>query len=243
MPRAISLPPFPYHFICNWRLLLLTFATVTLFVRLGFWQLQRAEVKKVALRQNAQALSRPPIPLEGQTPRQYQQVQLRGHYLAPVFLLDNQHYQHQFGYNVLSPLQLADGSVVLIDRGWIMGDVKRQAFPKVVSPKGEIHLSGSVYYPSKNPWVLGPAFEKKANNTTIIEGFDVQWLIQILQKKVHSFIIRLDKKAPHGFQREWAIVAMPPERHFGYALQWFAFALAVFILFIVWHVKKNEDNS
>ncbi|EHL29494.1 hypothetical protein LDG_8456 [Legionella drancourtii LLAP12] len=163
--------------------------------------------------------------------------------MPQVFLLDNQHHQHQFGYDVLSPLQLADGSVVLIDRGWIHGDITRRIFPKIQIPNDSIHLQGTAYFPSKNQWVLGPVFEEKENKTVIIERFDKQLVSQLLQKAVYPFIIRLDKQDTHGFVREWETVSMPPQRHLAYALQWFAMALVILIIFLALNLKKKNEKT
>ena len=62
---------------------------------------------------------------------------------------------------------------------------------------------------------------------------------QFLLKSVYPFIIRLSPQAEYGFVRDWPVVAMSVERHFGYALQWFAIALVIIILFIVLNVKKK----
>jgi surfeit locus 1 family protein len=173
-------------------------------------------------------------------PQQYQRIKLQGHYLADVFLLDNQHHEHQFGYDVLSPLRLDDGSLVIVDRGWVLGDSTRRSFRAVHRPKGLVQLQGSAYFPSKNQWVLGPGLEEKENKITILELLDAKMLSQILQKKVYPFIIRLDKQDAYGFVREWAIVSMPPQRHLAYALQWFAMALVILIIFVALNLKKKK---
>ncbi|WP_019216188.1 SURF1 family cytochrome oxidase biogenesis protein [Legionella tunisiensis] len=64
-----------------------------------------------------------------------------------------------------------------------------------------------------------------------------------MHKSVYPFIIRLDKSEADSYVREWAVVAMPPERHYAYALQWFAIAFVILILFIALNLKKtNEDD-
>jgi surfeit locus 1 family protein len=42
--------------------------------------------------------------------------------------------------------------------------------------------------------------------------------------------VRLDPTAENGFVRQWIISAMQPERHLGYAVQWFAMALVLSIM-------------
>lgn len=229
------------HFSPHWAMTLLTVLAIALFLRLGFWQVDRAVEKKQmmaalgAFSQQAPTVWSSNDPL----PSQYQPLQVQGHFLSNILLLDNQHVQHQFGFDVVSPLVLVDGQVVLIDRGWVQGDPSRHVLPVVEIPKGLVQLTGSAYYPSQKTWLLGQAIEKKDQNMAIIELFDTHLISQFLHKSVYPFIIRLEKHAANGYARDWAVVAMPPERHYGYALQWFAIALVILILFITLNFKKK----
>lgn len=236
---------FKFRFTPNWVMIVLTVFILSLFLRLGFWQLHRADEKKQMIEaQKIQEHAKPVLWTPKQPlPLQYERLQLVGHYLPNIFLLDNQHHQHIFGYDVLSPLECADGSIVLIDRGWVPGDMTRGIFPSVTTPKGLIQIQGSVYFPDKKQWVLGPVLEKKGNKTTIIELFDEQLVRELLQKVVYPFIIRLDKQNTDGFVREWEIVSMLPERHVAYAIQWFAMAFVILVIFLALNLKKKNEQK
>ncbi|MDP3560596.1 MAG: SURF1 family protein [Legionellaceae bacterium] len=237
-----SLTCFNRSFTPSWRMFLLTCITVALFVRLGLWQLERADEKKQLLTLFQHQSNQPPIAWDAQDnlPKQYQLLKVKGHFLPTTLLLDNQHYQHQFGYDVLSPFILSDGSVVLIDRGWIKAEQQRTHLPKIEVPAEEIQLTGSVYYPSTKHWLLGPALEEKRATMAIVELVDVSLISHFLHKSVYPFIIRLNPAEAHGYVREWAIVSMPPTRHYGYAVQWFAIAGVIIILFIGLNLKKKS---
>jgi surfeit locus 1 family protein len=226
-------------------MIILALMFISLFIRLGFWQIQRADEKaKMVNAEEALAKQESVVWDSGQKlPIQYQRIKLQGNYLTNVFLLDNQHHQHQFGYDVLSPLFLADGSVAMVDRGWVPGDSTRRSFPDIKMPNGIVQLQGSVYFPSKNQWILGPGLEEKENKIIVLERIDVKMISHILQKKVYPFIIRLDKQDAYGFVREWAIVSMPPQRHLAYALQWFAMALVILIIFVALNLKKKHEET
>lgn len=230
-----------FRFSSNGLFFFFVLLSMALFVRLGFWQLQRADEKTRMLTAQESLAGQKAVSWEPEQalPLPYQKVVVQGSYLPSVFLLDNQHHQHQFGYDVLSPLLLKDGSVVMVDRGWVLGESSRLFFPKVSVPSAAGLWHGSAYFPSKNPWIFGAILDKKENNMFIVERIDAEMLKHILQKKVHPFIIRLDKKEPEGFVREWAIVSMPPQRHTAYAVQWFAMALAILIVFLALHGKKK----
>jgi surfeit locus 1 family protein len=237
----MSIPRFQSHFIANWRFGLLALFFCLLFVRLGFWQLARADEKKELLRSHHAQASREPITwgVGDVLPVQYQPVRVYGQYMPVTLLLDNQHDQHQVGYHVLTPLQIGKDKVVLIDRGFVPMGRSRDTLPQITIPDTPLVLKGQVYFPSDKNWSLGNIFDKKRSNVAIIELFDARVIGQFLHKSVYPFIIRLDPDATDGFLREWPVVAMPPERHLGYAVQWFAMAFVVLMLYIILNIKKR----
>lgn len=238
----ISLAFFKRGFTLSWRMGLIVLIFVAILVYLGFWQLQRADEKKQMLLSYHHLSKKIPIfmALNRQLPKQYQIVKVQGTFLSQVMLLDNQHYQHQFGYHVISPLMLEDGQVILVDRGWLAGDVTRRVLPIIKTSSGFVSLLGQVYYPSLNRWQSGPLIERQQHHLIVIERLDIKLISHFLHKPVYPFIIHLDKQEEGGYVRDWSVVSMPPERHYAYALQWFGFALIVFVVFMVWIFKKKS---
>ncbi|MBA2709291.1 MAG: SURF1 family protein [Tatlockia sp.] len=236
----ISLTCFKNRFTPDWRMTLLTCVALAFFCHLGFWQLERAQEKIEMLSAQAsqakQASKR--WQSEDPLPKQYQSIRVSGDYLDQHLLFDNQHYQHQLGYHVLTPFQMANGSLILIDRGWVSADQRRQVLPKISTPMNST-LDGTVYYPSEKNWVLGPNLEKKGAKLTIVERIDTKLVGQFLHKSVYPFIIRLNKESGQEYVREWPVVAMSPDRHYGYAFQWFAIASVILILFVALNLKKK----
>jgi surfeit locus 1 family protein len=237
----MSITRFESKFIANWRFGLLALLAALFFSKLGFWQLARAEEKSQLLIQHQSAASQQPVVWHsGDTlPLQYQPIQVHGRFSAITLMLDNQHYQHQFGYDVLSPLILDDGRVVLIDRGFVADQSGRENLPHIEIPSGTFDLKGSVYFPSEKHWALGNIFDKTTDNIVLIELIDIRIVAQFLQKSVYPFIIRMHPQASNGFVRDWPVVSMSPVRHKAYAVQWFAMALVVLCLFIGLSIKKK----
>ena len=229
-----SLTGFNLRFTPSWKMSILALCSLLFLTYLGCWQLQRANEKKQMVAAH-DALTQKSIvnwSFQASLPLQYERIRVQGQFLPHVILLDNQHYQHRFGYQVLSLLRLNNGHLVVVDRGFVEGDISRQQLPEIDTPKGVISVEGSVYYPSSRTWLLGNVFEKKQANTLVIEQVNMKFLRHFLHKSVYPFMIRLDKNARDGFIREWPVVAMPPERHYGYAVQWFAMASVILILFV-----------
>lgn len=237
----MSITRFQCHFIANWRFGILAFLGCLLFARLGFWQLERADEKKQLLAAQQHLAMQMPIHWQpgDSLPAQYQPIRVQGHFMPVMLLLDNQHYQHQFGYDVLSPLVVGKGKVILVDRGFVPAQANRGGFPLMTTPTGDIEIIGSVYVPSDKNWALGSIFDKKQTNLAVIELIDARIVGQFLHKSVYPFIIRLHPEAAHGFVRDWPVVAMSPSRHLGYAVQWFAMALLILTLYIILNMQKK----
>ncbi len=234
-----SLSFFGVTFTFSWRMFLCALIAILVLMGLGHWQVMRAQEKKALLLQAQRASDYPPVSWQGaKLPARYQSLTVQGTYLPQIFLLDNQHHAHQFGYDVLSALVLSNGSVVLVDRGWLKADVIRQTLPSVFIPKGRQKITGYAYYPSHKQWVLGPVVEVKTQQISVIEMISPHLIGKILHKSVYPFIIRLHATEPHGYLRQWSLVSMPPSRHIAYAIQWYAMAAIVLGLFIGLNVKK-----
>lgn len=202
---------------------------LSLLMSLGCWQLHRAAEKQTLLAQAEHQAKQSPMrwrPTE-KNPTQYARIQLHGRYVEPVFYLDNQSYQHQFGVHVLSPFEV-DGRLVMVDRGWV------KSRPTIRTPFGEQNVMGTAYYPQKNPWIGA-----EQPGSQLIEQFDVTYLSKILHRDVTPFIMRLDSEQPFGFIREWSVSTLSPARHWGYAFQWFALA-GLFLVYGAIYVKKRS---
>jgi len=220
----------------------LALVSMLFFVYLGMWQLHRAEEKRLILAREAAFEHQVPRLWQGEgvAPEAFEHVRVQGRFLPTLLFLDNQSHAHQVGYHVISPMEMGANRVVLIDRGWVPAGVTRDVLPDVTTPTEQITLSGSAYYPLGKPWVLGPGIEVRPMDRAVVESFDLQLMSQFLHKSVYPFIIRLDEVSPAGYVRSWVAVSFPPARHLGYAFQWFAFALVVFIIFIALNIRKYE---
>jgi cytochrome oxidase assembly protein ShyY1 len=54
-------------------------------------------------------------------------------------------------------------------------------------------------------------------------------------------LVLLDPAEPDGYVRNWAAPGFPPMRHFGYAVQWFALALTLFVIYVVTNLRRDAD--
>ena len=243
--KIISVKGFEFHFTPNRWMVLLTLMVLFIFCKLGAWQLHRAKEKRTIVAHVAHYAAKAPRAWQppDNLPNPYEKIRVSGHFTTDLFFLDNQHHHHQLGYHVISPLVLTNQHVIMVDRGWVKAMPSREIMPSISTPTQTIFLSGEAYYPSKNQWVLGQSIEKKQAHTTIVELINVKLFSIFLHKDVYPFIIRLDNQSAHGFRREWTSINMPPQRHEGYAFQWFMMAFTVLILFITLNTNIKKANE
>ena len=53
-------------------------------------------------------------------------------------------------------------------------------------------------------------------------------------------LVLLDAGEPDGYVRNWTAPGFPPMRHIAYAVQWFALALTLFIIYMVTNLRRVD---
>ncbi|MHA6491722.1 SURF1 family protein [Pseudomonas borbori] len=202
-------------------------------VALGFWQLARADEKRELLATHQARQAAAPISLtelERHADPAYVRVQLHGYFDADhSFLLDNRTRDGKVGVEVLQPFyDQRSGLWLLVNRGWLPWP-DRRVMPTFATPDTSLNLQASVYVPLGEPFQLqGQPATGWPRMLTVVKP-DVLW--QQLGRGGLSYEVRLEP-GPASFQAEWPVVAMSPDKHLGYAVQWFALAAALLGLFI-----------
>lgn len=224
-------------------------AFLVLLCVLGTWQLSRSEEKRLFLEQQAQSkASSDIIALSNQTDinddkLRYKKTKATGHYdFAHQFLIDNQFSAGKVGYLVLTPFILQGETVgVLVNRGWVPLNPDRSVLPEIQIKSEASVVSGRInHFPSVGLKLTGAEIPTD-NWPAVIQVVDVNVLAKKLVYPLMPFQIELDKDQQSGFKREWqATTVMLPEQHIAYAIQWFALAITLTILFIWYSYKKND---
>jgi surfeit locus 1 family protein len=219
-------------------------------IALGMWQLDRSEQKRIFLEEQEQAAANEPIHLtaaiENNTKAlRYRKVEVAGRYdVAHQFLVDNQISDGKAGYFVLTPFILTgENKAVLVNRGWIPLNQNRSVLPELKIDNAEAVINGRINnFPSVGIKLAGAEIPSE-DWPSIVQVVDSDVLAKKLGYPLFQFQVELDKERPGGFKREWhTATIMQPEQHTAYAIQWFALALTLTILFI-WYSYKNNDGQ
>jgi len=227
---------------------------ISLFLSLGFWQLDRAKEKDDIVnlyqsRQQTDTENLLNILNKDITELFYRNYRLKGNYINKAFLIDNKIKNKIPGFNVISPFKLiSSGEVILIDRGWIPMKGTRQDIPKNFKFLNDENIIKNVQeidgyiYPREKSYTIGEIFTddswprliQAVNFEKIAESLDLESVI------INGVIFRLGQNNNFGFDREWTIIHMSSSKHLGYAFQWFSMAAALIILIFIYYVRKKD---
>jgi surfeit locus 1 family protein len=233
----------PRRFAPRWYFAALTVAGSVLFVVLGFWQWNRGVHREAAWDAFAKGAE---APIEVTADRLdalplYTRVRLEGQWQhTQQVLLDNMSHEGRPGYEVLTPLKLADGSLLLVNRGWLPFTGYRDRLPDITLPESErVAVTGRLGVlptaglasgrqppAADDPW---PRLTTFPTHAELERSYGAPLLRPVLL---------LDPESPDGYLREWSPPGITPEKHFGYAVQWWMFAALAWILFVSLNLKR-----
>jgi surfeit locus 1 family protein len=227
---------------------LITLIIFALLLTLGFWQLSRARYKEALQASFAAQLNLPytsidqiDLTVEG---ARYRKVSVTGRYDGiHQILLDNQVLDGQPGYHVLTPLRLKGGKqAVLVNRGWVPLGASRQQLPAIGVTDVEVTLKGRIAQPA-NPG-MRLAAPSDVDWPRVVQYLDYGEAATALGYALAPVVILLDPDMAEGYRRDWrpTPAGFGPERHRGYAVQWFALAATLLVIYCVVNTRRRHSN-
>jgi len=221
---------------------LIAFLAVVGFVQAGRWQLRRLDERRSRNATISARMAAPVVPLaqargdldDAPAALLYRRVTATGTYdLDREVILQARTLDGRSGHEVLTPLLLDDGSLLVVDRGWVPIDVEG---PPVVGaePPGERVTVTGMLAPSQTHGALGSLPD--SGSPERIGRADLAVLQRIWGTPVVPVLLRLERQDPPQ-EGPFPIPLPPPELdegpHLGYAVQWFLFAVVVLVGFPV----------
>ena len=192
-------------------------------VRLGMWQLDRLSGRRDVNAMLEARSTQPVEPIGGLAPAElpYRTVSATGTYEPEhEVILSGRTQADVPGNHVLTPLRLHDGSVVVVDRGWVPLEVDAPPVGgDAAAPRGEVTVTGPALPPDE---VTEPPPSTQPSITTRIDLGRADVGSPVLP--VYLLLQTQDPPQPSGAP----VAATPPMLdegpHLSYALQWFSFA-------------------
>jgi surfeit locus 1 family protein len=240
-------------FTRQWILItILIIVAALVCVRLGIWQLDRLAETRAFNAHIYSVRAMQPLNLPASddlTTMEWRAVRLSGTYdFENQIAIRNQFNGGQFGYHLVTPLHLSDGSAVLVDRGWIPADGNSTPadWSKYDQP-GQVALSGVIRLSEANP-PLGAAADPTLTPDQTRLDFWIFINVERIGKQIPYPILPVYVQLDPDPNRADPPIPYQPTldlsegSHESYAYQWFSFA-TIFIVGYVVYLNKQESKK
>lgn len=225
------------------------------FVRLGFWQLSRLDERQVYNATVAARIDGEPRPLAGLV-GQYgndpaalvdRNAVVTGRYLdADEFFSVGRNYDGLTGTLVMTPLELDDGSIMIVVRGLVPVGTAGPPATGYETPRGIVTLTGRLD-DGEEPLRIG---EPPPDDGVLsqISRVDLEYIDTWHEGDVLPIDLVLEEQAPSNAGESPVPVPrteLTEGSHLGYAVQWFAFAViaVVGIIALVWRAGTESSSD
>ncbi len=224
---------------------LMAVPTFLVLVGLGIWQLERLHWKEglIAAREAAVAAPATDIPRGAAeaAAMEFRHVRAAGEFLNDhEFFLGASNEAGTTGFHVVTPLRLADGKLLLVDRGWIPGNLKDPATRRAGELSGTVTVEG----------LLRRGLSDKPNWFVPENRCDINYWFWIdiagmarcgnLQNVLPFTVDAGPAPNPGGYPRGGVTRIALPNDHLQYAITWFALAIGLAVIYVVYHRGRTK---
>jgi surfeit locus 1 family protein len=236
---------------------LLSLLGMVALIGLGLWQLERLAWKEALIGEVSARVAAPPVdaPAEADWARlvpsdyEYRHVRVSGIYAFArqvlVFRALDQP-RGRFGgpgYLVMTPLRLADGAAILVNRGFIPQDQKERFVSQVSEAAGPVAVTGLMRTSEPRTWFT-PADDPVRGDWFTRDPAAIAAALKL--ERAAPFTIDADATGgPGELPQGGETILAFPNNHLAYAFTWFGMALAlagVFGAFAVTRLRAPDDR-
>jgi surfeit locus 1 family protein len=218
-------------------------------VGLGVWQLARLRERQASNLEIRARLAQPPQTLTAATGNlpEYQPVQGQGIYdFSQEIVLRNRAHNEEPGVHVLTPLRLAGGGAVLVDRGWIpylQADAAARA--QYQRPAGPVTITGIARRSQTRSAIFLPADPTASPNGPRLDAWFWPDVAQIQIQTPYALLPFYVELAPAPGTTALPIggyeVDLSDGPHLSYAIQWFSFSLILLVgSAVLWRQRRRR---
>jgi surfeit locus 1 family protein len=222
------------------------------FIVLGFWQIDRADQKNVLnsnytdRQQEAIIVLDKNNVIDEKSSLLWRKVEFEGSFINKQnIILDNQIFNQIAGFNIITPFKIkGSDSLVLINRGWHPNLKNRETLPIINEISGERLLQGHIASFPVSGIKLGKNNIETLNSQIFrFQRLDAAELNYFFSAKIMPYMIYLDPIIDKELYGNFKLPAPDSQKNYGYAFQWFAFAITLLIIFIRLSMKRKSNGK
>ena len=211
------------------------------FFLLGLWQVERGQDKSNILDEFNKNIKKSPGSFSENSSK-WDRVKVEGYWIgSKQILIDNVINSGIAGYKVLTPLQIEGTEThILVDRGWIPQGSSRNILPSIDIQNEYVKVNGILEDPELG-FVLSEDLVTE-NWPKVSQTKNLGVLRAVFDEDLAPYIIVADPTLSNSLVYMKIIPTnMTPEKHFGYAIQWFTMFAALCLMYLWLGFKKNEE--
>jgi cytochrome oxidase assembly protein ShyY1 len=122
---------------------------------------------------------------------------------------------------------------LLVNRGWVPASLDRRQLPEVESITDVAEFRGVLYRQLPGGYRLDDGIVEIKDWPSRIGWISVERAQTLFDTLFYSYQLRLDSESVGALDTGWPTVAVQPEKHTGYAVQWFIMAAVLLIMTVV----------
>ena len=216
-----------------------------MLLSLGFWQLDRANEKTNIEKLIHKKQQEKVIVFNNNlnlVDKNYHLLKLTGRYNNNIqFIYDNQTYNSQVGYNVLTAFNIINSSkIILINRGFIPWGDDRNKLADININNDLVDIIVQISIP-KIRLELKETLTTSTQYPIIIQSLNISRLAKISKLNLYLVIGLLAENQRYGFIRKWQpFYGGSVAKHIGYAIQWFLMAVVLVVISFLWFIRKPK---
>jgi surfeit locus 1 family protein len=231
-----------------WGFMLLAVVSAVVMAGLGSWQVQRLVWKKDLIAERTASIAAPPITLEGggvghsKLPPTWRRVRLSGIYLNDKSLLVGpRSFRALPHWRLVTPLQLAGGGIVLIDRGWVPDQRKQEALRHVFRPAGLVVVEGIVRQPAPSGFFAPD--NVPARDSWFRVAPEKMGLRLALSAVAPFWVVAQGTRRGDSFPIPDGSVTMPSNNHLQYVVTWYGLSLCALVIAGFYWRRERQPTS
>jgi surfeit locus 1 family protein len=231
---------------------LFTIPALVVLLGLGTWQVQRLFEKEAIIAERESRITAAPVelPAPGATiaPDTLAQLEFRRTVVTGEFLHDKELYlaartmRGNVGYQIVTPLRLSTGGTLLVNRGWVPEAQKDPAKRAEGQVTGQVTVDGAIRLPGHQNW-LQPDNEPQNNvwfwpdlpAMAAAAGISANELTPV-------FLEAGPTPNPGGIPIGGQTKVNLPNDHLQYAITWYLLAVALAVIYVLYHRKPKASE-
>jgi surfeit locus 1 family protein len=225
---------------------LFSLPAILVMVGLSLWQIQRLEEKRATIAERQTRVDAPmiAIPPAGAdlAALEFRRVPVRGAFdHGHELYMPARSQNGNVGYWIVTPFLPADGSPALIvNRGWVPMDMKDPALRQPGQIAGEIELEAILRLPKDKNW-FQPENEPLKNEWFYLAPSAMAAHLD-LSARTDFYLDAVKSDIPGTYPLGGQTRVQLPNDHLQYAITWAMLAVALCVIYVVWHLKRDRSQ-